>query len=296
MSNMRSICKRSRHTRVSFSIAPVDVTSQFKRSSTLINRKALHSASLITLTLSLSGCIPNQDLSPPKSGDSLEITLDIPSGLTPMETHVSYHSKICQKKGYSLANGKKFVRDRRQNLILTPKHQEGNKNYKIAVPVDGGGYCQWTLSNIRFGITYQDTEQFGENTYSGTPATVIVRFDEHRTLGGANEKTVVGDLVIEKEFYPWIHESFIGGHKKSINLVGADGTYINFYSPSTRKIHFTPKIHSTYLVTSKGHKEKVIGPHPEFTYPDGRKQREKLGRPNFEKLQTIRIDAEKIKS
>lgn len=250
-------------------------------------RKKIYTAALITLIFSLSGCGPYQDLSPPLNGDSLEIIIDTPSGFAPMDVDAVYRSQTCKKTGHSLSNGSKFIRDEYQELTITPKIQEGHKTHTATIPVDGGGYCQWMLSNIRFGVIHKDIEQFGSNTHIGIPATVIIRFDEHRTFGGSNEKYVEGDLMIDKEFFPWIHEQFVGGYEKSINLVGKDGLDISYHAPSTRKINFTPKIHSNFLVSSKGNKEKVIGLYSEFTYPDGSKQRERLGFPNFEKLQSI---------
>lgn len=241
----------------------------------------------------LIACDANKSLNPPKSGDSVQISIKLPTGFISKNVKANYRSKDCLYSGYSRSNGLKFTEEGFQSLTLSPQKSTDKEIYMAIVPVDGGGSCNWKLSNLTFGISYESVVQFGADVAPGRYAEVIVRYDENRSpASGGREKTVEGDLSIKADYYPWIHERFIGGHKTSIHLFGQLGDDLSFYAPGSRKIYFEPSIHSDFIVYSKGNKKKVIGLDPIFTYPDGSTQPERLDVPNFEKLQSIRLNAE----
>ena len=250
-------------------------------------------ASLLLLSVSLVGCNPNLQLSPPKDGELVEVSVNVPDGFTPSDVDVVYRSKTCTRSGVSLANGSMVTRDGYQTLKLKMMRKKGSTFHSAAVPVDGGGQCRWALSNLMFGLEYVDPTKLWPTALMGGSAVIIVRYDANRPpISSGREEKISDDLLIQADYYPWIHERFIGGHRTSLRFFGKTGDYIRFYAPSSRKIHFEPSFHTDFIVHSKGHKEKTIGLHHVFTYPDGSQQREKLGRPDFEKLQKIRFNAE----
>lgn len=243
--------------------------------------------------LGLTGCNSSQNLNPPKNGESVQVSINVPDGFTAHDIKVIYRSKTCIRSGTSLATGKKITRDGYQDLTITPELQVESNLYTAKVPVDGGGRCKWKLSNLVIDVGYTNTNEFGPDISKGSSAEIIVRYDEHRPYkSGGRELNIEGDVAISADYYPWFHERFISGHQKSINLYGAYGDYMSVYAPQARKIQFEPKVHSDFIVYSKGYKEKMIGRHPVFTYPDGSMQPETFVHPNFQKLQSIRLKAE----
>lgn len=253
------------------------------------NRKIASTTILIPLTFSLSGCAPDRGLDFSKSGESVEVSISTPEGMNPYDIDIIYRSKKCVDQRHSWSSGTRFEQDAYQNLKITPDRAGQGNVYKAHVPVDGGGYCEWRLSNFRFGIEYRSTEQFGQNVVMGRSASIQLKYDGNRLpVGGGNEQYVDGDLLIQRDYYPWVHERFNEGRRKSINLAGQGGLRTNFYAPQARKIHFQPIIHSGFVVFSTTDPELSPGPGPLFTYPDGSTQSEYLRYPDFKKLQRIR--------
>ena len=100
-------------------------------------------------------------------------------------------------------------------------------------------------------------------------------------------------MILKKDFYPWISERFLGGHRKAIHIRGDGGIYDIYEAPRARVIYFEPVLHSDYLSYVVQPRVKKPGNHAIITYPDGSIQAD--GRrwgPDFRKLQAIRLKAE----
>jgi hypothetical protein len=170
--------------------------------------------------------------------------------------------------------------------------QQGQSDvYEAKLAINGGGRCQWQLSNVTFGVTYANTAHFGENVKAGPGGGVIVMFDQHlpqqRSVFEPTIK-VSGDVLIRKDYYPRVSEYFIGGHKKLVWLLGEGEIYSYYRAPNARKVVFEPQLHGSYVLYSVGPKVHKDGNYTRLTYPDG-SVTEDGKKPSFKKLQLIRL-------
>lgn len=254
-------------------------------------------ASILALLL-LSGCrhtpgreLPDRGLSPTTDAGVVNVTIKVPTELDTMEMRVIYRSKTCTFTDHT-ASGIPYDRDGYQRMDLKPIQQEQSRLFEAKVPVNGGGACNWELSNITFGAEYKDTSAFGEGIASGLPAGMTVIFYDNNSPNGRWDIKVDGDLTVVRDYYPWLSERFLGGHTKSMSLITNGDYYLTYKAPDARNVHFEPILHSQFLTRSVGPKVKAKGNSTIFYYPDGSNSFEAYVSPNHAKLQAIRMAAE----
>ncbi|WP_248162731.1 hypothetical protein [Pseudomonas sp. W15Feb34] len=249
-------------------------------------RHAMGSLLLLTLT----ACAQNKTLSPPQDGEEVSITVKVPPNLAAEPMRVMYRSEKCPIKR-SGVDWSSYEEDGYLSTTVQPQQQGQSDIYEAKLAINGGGRCQWQLSNVTFGVTYANTAHFGENVKAGPGGGVIVMFDQHLPQQRSVFEPIInvsGDLLIRKDYYPWVNEQFLGKHEKLAWLVGEGEIYLYYRALKSRKVAFEPLLHTDYLVYSVGPKEKKKGNHNLFTYSDGSVV---VGgsKPSFKKLQTIRL-------
>jgi hypothetical protein len=163
--------------------------------------------------------------------------------------------------------------------------------YEAKVPLNGGGACDWTLSNMTFGVVYSDLSAFGEDAAFGTGGSGVVMFDHNSSWRGEPDFVHDGDLHIVKDYYPWIGEATLEGYRKQVSLAGEGDIYFMYRALQVRNIYFEPILHSRFEVFSVAPKVHKKGVFTTFTYPDGTTESNGRWRPNFQKLQAIRLKA-----
>ncbi|MFN3359107.1 MAG: hypothetical protein ACK418_24325 [Pseudomonas sp.] len=250
-----------------------------------------HFAAFIALFVGLSGCRQNYSLSPPADSEKITVTVKLPKELKTETMWVMYRSATCKSIGTG-ASGQRTERDGHHSVYKEFERQGQSDLYQVELPKDGGGACRWHLANVTFGVVYADPSRYGENVIDGGGGGVVVIFDYNNSPRGGADIEVDGDLMIKKDYYPWVSESFLGGYKKHISLAGESGLYLKYQALQARKVYFEPVLHSDFLVYSVQPKEKKKGNHTAFTYPDGSVLADGRSKPNFRKLQTIRLAAE----
>ena len=241
----------------------------------------------------LSGCAKDYSMSPPPDGEKVEIVIKMPEELEPQPLRVMYRSSVCRKVVHD-GDGRPESLEGYNGYGSELTRRGATEFYETRLFIDGGGRCKWRLSNVIFGIKYRIPSGFGEGVTSGIGGTVIIKFDEKNapiSVGGV--RVVVGpDLKIVKDYYPWVSENFIDGYAKSANLSSESGGYLTYEAREARNIYFEPVLHSDVVVTSVSPKKHVIGDFIRFHYPDGTVEPDWRARPNFEKMQKIRLAAE----
>ncbi|WP_433736223.1 hypothetical protein [Pseudomonas putida] len=242
---------------------------------------------LLSLSFSLSGCAKDYSLAPPADSEQIIVMVKVPKELVAETMQVKYRSTLCTFTDRH-ASGEPYQRDSYQSTDIQPVRQGQSDLYEAKLSVNGGGACQWRLSNVTFGVTYGDTARFGENVIPGGGGGVVVVFDHNNSPRGSTGKEVEGNLTIKKEYYPWISETFIGGYRKYVSLAGEGDIYLGYQALTARKVYFEPVLHTDFVVNSEGPKVHKIGSFTKFTYPDGSLVSDGEWRPNFLKLQTIR--------
>ncbi|NWB27834.1 hypothetical protein HX886_12815 [Pseudomonas gingeri] len=141
-------------------------------------------------------------------------------------------------------------------------------------------------------MTYADPTRFGENVTWGAGGGVVVMFDHNNSPRGGSGIKVDGDLTIKKDYYPWTSETFLGRYTKDINLAGEGDIYLMYRALQARQVYFEPIVHSDFMVSSEGTKVHKVGSFISFTYPDGSVVADGRSKPNFRKLQAIRLATE----
>jgi hypothetical protein len=242
---------------------------------------------LLSLLFSLSGCTKDYSLAPPADSEQITVTVKVPYELVAETMQVMYRSTLCTFTDHT-ASGRPYQRDGYQSLDIQPLRQGQSDLYEAKLAVNGGGACQWRLSNVIFGVTYGDTARFGENVTPGGGGGVVVIFDHRNSPRGGADVEVDGDLIIKKEYYPWVKENFLGGYRKRVSLAGEGDIYLSYQALQARKVYFEPVLHSDFVLYSTGPKVKKKGNYTAYTYPDGITVADGKWHPNFLRLQTIR--------
>jgi hypothetical protein len=250
---------------------------------------------LLALLVSLSGCAKDYSLAPPAESDQMTITVKVPKELVAETLEVMYRSAICKRITHG-ASGQRIEMEGYHGIDLQLQQQGQSDLYQARLSMDGGGACQWYLSNVIFGVAYKNPKRFGENVTYGAGGGLVVMFDENRPLRSSGLPIKVeGDLTVKKDYFPWLSEAFLGGHRKQISLTGEGGIYLMYQALQARQVYFEPVLHSDFLVTSVQPKVKKKGNHTAFTYPDGIVVTDGRSKPNILKLQAIRLAAESKK-
>jgi len=246
---------------------------------------------LSTLCFSLGGCAKDRSLAPPPDSEQITVTVKVPKDLSARTLQVMYRSTLCTFTDHT-ASGVAYQRDGYQRTDIQPVRKGQSDLYEAKLSKNGGGACQWQLSNVTFGVTYGDPTRFGENVTWGTGGGVVVVFDHNNSSRGRTGIKVDGDLAIRKDYYPWLGEVFLGGYRKYVSLAGEGSLYLGYQALQARRVYFEPVLHSGFVVGSQGTKVHKIGSFITFTYPDGSVVSDGRSAPDFRKLQAIRLAAE----
>ncbi|MGN8278692.1 hypothetical protein [Pseudomonas sp. SMN5] len=246
---------------------------------------------LLALCFSLSGCAKDYSLSPLPDSEQIIVTVKVPEELEAEMMQVMYRSTVCTFTDHT-AGGRPYQRDGYQSTDIQPVRQGRSDLYQASLPKDGGGACQWRLSNVTFGVTYKDPSRFGPDVMSGAGGGIIAIFDHNNSPRGGAGIKVEGDLILKRDYYPWIKENFLDGYSKRISLTGAGGIYVKYQALQARRVYFEPVLHSEFVLRSVGPKVKKEGNYTAYTYPDGSVVDDRTHMPNFDWLQTIRLAAE----
>ena len=250
------------------------------------------SVGLLVVLISMNGCGQDYSLSPPANSELITVTVKVPKELKTENMWVMYRSTTCK----SITRGPSGQRDERDghHSVYKEFQRQGQSDlYQIELPKDGGGACRWHLANVTFGVVYADPTRFGENVTAGAGAGVVVVFDHNNSPRGGTGRAVDGDLIIKKDYYPWISESFIGRYEKDVSLLGESRTYyLSYQALKAKAVFFEPILHSGFLVNSVGPKVKDKCNYAVFNYPDGSIERVARAQPDFRRLQAIRNAAE----
>jgi hypothetical protein len=241
--------------------------------------------------VSMSGCAKDYSLAPPPESEHVTVTVKVHDELVAETMEVVYRSTLCASMRYT-AIGTSYKRDGVQRLNITPVRIATSDIYEAKLPRDGGGACQWRLSNVTFGVKYEDPTRLGENVSYGGGGGVVVMFDHNNSPHGGADIETDGDLIIKQDYYPWVDEGFLGQYKKTISLASGGYSYRMYKALQAQNIYFEPVLHTQFVLYSKGPKVKEKGNYTSYTYPDGSVYADGRSHPNFLRLQTIRLKAE----
>ena len=242
---------------------------------------------MCTLLFTVGGCRQDYSLSPPADSEKITVTVKLPKELKTETMWVMYRSATC-KRISSGASGQRLEQDGHHSIYKEFERQGESDLYQVELPKDGGGACRWHLANVTFGVEFVDPTRYGEGVTYGAGGGVIAMFDYNNSPRGGADFKVDGDLTIRRDYYPWVHESFLNGNRKTVNLAGEGHIYLSYRALQARQVYFEPTVHSGFVVSSEGVKEKREGNFIKFNYPDGSVVADGRTKPDFLKLQSLR--------
>ncbi|CNL12492.1 Uncharacterised protein [Yersinia mollaretii] len=246
--------------------------------------KKLIKYSLLMVPVLLSGCEKDESLSPSLNGKSVAVAVKIPHEIDVLPLGVMYRSNKCLKKR-SNANGESYDVPGFHFTEINLKQVENSDLFESQVPFDGGGNCQWQLSNVTIGIKYKSPSYFAMDIKENYANEIIFVFDENEAQRtNWIYEDVSGDKEIIRDYYPMITNRYINGFSRELSIYGLDSKF-TYRMYNTNKIIYQANVHSNKLVFRDAPKKQ--GGDFSIKYPDGSIVVDDSIFPDLKKLQSI---------
>ncbi|MCX8955735.1 hypothetical protein [Erwinia psidii] len=244
---------------------------------------------LLQAVFLLNGCAQATDrtLSPPPNTEWVNIEIKNPSPYTkPFPLEVLYVSTTCKRKLMSMRDGEHYEKVG-LNPIKIPLQEKNSSGVWIAkIAKDGGGKCNWKLSEFNLGIEYVDATHLGKGLVPGTAVGATIAFDDNATKNGRFKVFEGSELVLSPVYYPLIDSNKDINVNDTLNLFGEkDFMQIKMVSPAQAiQVIFKPTLDESKLVKMIAPKEHKVGVNYKIIYPDGSVVSDGTTHPDVNKL------------
>ncbi|WP_380177462.1 hypothetical protein [Kalamiella sp. sgz302252] len=221
----------------------------------------------LTLLLSLSSCALSEDFSPPADGKTVKVAVVKPADIDILPMDITYRSEKCRDKIFTSAGA---ISSRAGYHLLTVpfKPEAGSDIVSNSVALDGGGRCEWKMSNIRFEFQHHDMKKFGGDIKENIPNDIVFVFDKNSPpRGNGHYEELYGPLSIVKYYFPLVKKAFRGDGGSVLNIMGQP--MLSYRIQNTNSILFKPVINSDLLVNVFPPEKKGDGYL--LIYPNGEK-------------------------
>ncbi|WP_380177464.1 hypothetical protein [Kalamiella sp. sgz302252] len=221
----------------------------------------------LTLLLSLSSCALSEDFSPPPDGKTVKVAVVRPVDIDILPMDIIYRSEKCRDKIFTSAGA---ISSRAGYHLLTVpfKPEAGSDIVSNSVALDGGGRCEWKISNIKLEFEYSYMKKFGSYIQRNIPSDVVFIFDNNAPpRGNGHYEEVHGALIVNKDYFPLIRKSNINEGEYILSIKGQSMLTYRVYN--TSEISFIPLVHSDMLVNAFPPEKKGDGYL--LIYPNGEK-------------------------
>ena len=244
---------------------------------------------ITTLLLSsviLSGCSYSTTLSPPVDSRKIHFSATVPDDLESLPLSAMYRSKKCTRTRTS-GSGKSYEVPG-FNSTKYPLSATSAGNVTADVPVSGGGYCDWQLSNIKFEVKLKNPQAVdAEITRNHGFETVFITDNNAPQAFNGGYENHRGDFNKSLLLFPLISEVFLGKHEKIFWLIG-ENDMLTYRLSGSDNIHLTVNYEKGMLSHWTGVKEKKEGNSPIMTYPNGEIDPDPEIFPDYKKLVEMR--------
>ncbi|WP_380177461.1 hypothetical protein [Kalamiella sp. sgz302252] len=221
----------------------------------------------LLLLFSLSSCALSEDFSPPPDGKTVKVAVVKPADIDILPMDVIYRSEKCRDKIFTSAGA---ISSRAGYHLLTVpfKPEAGSDIVSNSVALDGGGYCEWKISNFIFSFEYQDKTIFGANVKENTSKDIVFMFDDNAPpRGDGHHERISGNIIITKDYYPIVLKKFTHDGMDALYIQGQPMLTYRVYD--SKAILFNPVFHSDMLVNAFPPEKKGDGYL--LIYPNGEK-------------------------
>lgn len=233
------------------------------------------------MVLLLAACNKDEAFSPVANGGSVLLSIQLPTYLEMLPLRIMYRSDICRKKQVD-SSGNSYEEAGYKTMNIALKNEGKGNKYKTPIPRNGGGDCEWKLSNLT--LSFQSI--LGDGESQNVPVSEVVIFDNNtpQRLSGSYID-INGDLDLAGDYFPMITMYHINGNKKVSSIVKGEQNKM-YRMHSGDNIYFHPKFHSTKIIHAVEPKEQKIGVYMSVTYPDGTTESSPYF-PNYTKLRSL---------
>ncbi|EOV8960592.1 hypothetical protein ACN6U0_002417 [Cronobacter turicensis] len=196
--------------------------------------------------LALSSCVLSEDLSPPVDGKAVKIAVVKPVDVDILPMDVIYRSEKCRDKVFT-STGAITTRAGYHRLTVPFNPEKGSNIVSNNIALDGGGQCEWKISNIRFQFKFSKMDRFGINIKKNIPNDIVFMFDDNQPpRGNGHKDNVMGDVLIIKDYYALINDKFTDDGFDVLHIEGQPLLTYRVYN--VRNIIFKPNVHSDIVV------------------------------------------------
>lgn len=234
----------------------------------------------------LTGCAYSTTLSPPTDSRNIHFSATVPADLESLPLSAMYRSEKCTRNRTS-GSGKSYEVPG-FNSAKYPLSITATGDVSADIPVNGGGYCDWQLSNIKFEVQLKNPQMIdsGITTNHGFETVFITDNNAPQAFNGGYISHQ-GDFGESLLLFPLISELFLGKHEKIFWLISESDSR-TYRLSGTDNVHLTVNYERDMLSRWTGVKEKKEGNSPIMTYPNGEIDPDPEIYPNYKKLLKIR--------
>ncbi|HDU8309652.1 hypothetical protein [Morganella morganii] len=244
----------------------------------------LHLTALLPAVI-LTGCSYSTTLSPPADSRNIHFSATVPADLESLPLSAMYRSKKCTRTRTS-GSGKSYEVPG-FNSAKYPLSVTANGDVTADIPVSGGGYCDWQLSNIKFEVKLKNpqiidseiTDNFGFETVFITDNNAPQAFNGGYVSHSGN----FNELVF---LFPLMRESPLDGYKKTLRIIGPD-KMLTYKLSGSDNVHLTIFYEKDMLSYWTGVKEKKPENNTSLRYPNGDIEYNSGIYPDYKKLLKI---------
>lgn len=229
----------------------------------------------------LASCNKDEAFAPVVNESSVSLSIKLPLDLEMLPLRIMYRSDICRKKQVD-GSGNTYEEAGYKTMNLALKNEGKGSEHKIPIPRNGGGDCEWKLSNLT--LSFQSIPVDGEA--QNVPISEVVIFDNNapQQLRGSYID-INGDLDLTGDYFPMLTTYRINGSKKVSSIVkGAPDKMYRMHGGDN--IYFHPEFHSNKIIKAVEPKEQKVGVYMSVTYPDGTTESSPYF-PNYKRLRSL---------
>ena len=235
----------------------------------------------------IQGCAPRSDknktLSPPANTEWVTVGIKLPAGIEALPLNVLYRSEICQRARYNSAGEKYYISGFNSETIVL-KQQGSSDIYQTKIALNGGGSCQWQLSEAWMSIRYKKILNT-DSDFEAIPSNrLILIFNNHKYNQGEIIRNLIKNEKIELNYYPVFINNEVSNEKK-ITLFNHWGRSQYILVNNERNILFTPLFHKDNI--TKVDMPKELEKDIIIYYSDGTIEKKSSWPPNYNKLKTL---------
>lgn len=233
----------------------------------------------------LLGCDKDESLNPPPDSEMVFVVAKMPAGGKILPLEIMYRSTTCLKNRKN-SNGD-VVKEPGYHFVKKEfNHLSGDSIFNLEVSRDGGGRCNWKLSNVTLSFNLKELPSGNDEKSENIPVKEIVVFDNNspQLLSGSYE-AINGNIKLKGDYFPLITKRRDSSSQVEYSIIRSSPDVI-YKSTSAKEVIFEPRLHSLKTLRATEPKVQKVGVYMSVLYPDGIVENGPYF-PNYKKLQLL---------